>query len=205
MAATTLGYAILGLLAREPLSGYDLTSRMRAPVGFFWQARHSQVYPELARLEEGGLVTHRVVEQRDRPDKKVYSITDAGLDALKEWVTEPVAPRAVRDELVLKAYSMWLADSEKALALFREQERRHEDRLLEYEKTRAWIEKEWGKDITRTHSPLFASYAALQRGILYERGYVDWCRWVVEWLEKPATRKPRGAKNDSQPNKAEHR
>src|SRR3712207_7997506 len=47
-----------------------LSSRMRARVGFFWQARHSQIYPELARLEEGGLVTHHVVEQSDRPDKK---------------------------------------------------------------------------------------------------------------------------------------
>jgi len=50
---------------------------------FFWQARHSQIYPELARLEEKGLVTHQVVEQQDRPDKKVYSVTDSGLDALK--------------------------------------------------------------------------------------------------------------------------
>jgi DNA-binding PadR family transcriptional regulator len=53
-STTTLGYAILGLLAREALSDYDLSSRMRARVGLFWQARHSQIYPELARLEEGG-------------------------------------------------------------------------------------------------------------------------------------------------------
>src|SRR3712207_8234836 len=83
-----------------------LSSRMRARVGFFWQARHSQIYPELARLEEGGLVTHHVVEQSDRPDKKVYEITDAGFGVLREWVIEPPAPRAARDELVLKAYSL---------------------------------------------------------------------------------------------------
>jgi DNA-binding PadR family transcriptional regulator len=180
---TTLGYAILGLLSREELSGYDLAGRMRARVGHFWEARHSQIYPELARLEEEGLVAHRVVEQQDRPDKKVYEITEEGLDALKEWVTEPPAPRPARDELVLKAYSLWLAEPDKAITLFRDQERRHEEKLLEYEKIRAWMEKEWGKDVQRTDSPHFASYAALRCGILYERGYSEWCRWVVSRLE----------------------
>jgi DNA-binding PadR family transcriptional regulator len=178
----TLGYAILGLLAREELSGYDLAGRMRARAGHFWEARHSQIYPELARLEEGGLVTHRVVEQQDRPDKKVYEITPAGLDALKEWVTEPPTPRLARDELVLKAYSLWLAEPKGTIALFRDQELRHEERLLTYERVRAWMEKERGNDILRTDSPRFASYAALRCGILYERGYAEWCRWVAERL-----------------------
>ena len=174
---------MLGLLAREALSGYDLASRMRERVGFFWQARHSQIYPELARLEEKGLVSHRVVEQEGRPDKKVYEITPAGLAALKEWVTAPFEPRAVRDELVLKAYSLWLADRAKALLLFREQRRLHEQRLLDYEARAAWMEEQWGDDLARADSPHFASYAALQRGILNERGYVEWCDWVAAQLE----------------------
>jgi DNA-binding PadR family transcriptional regulator len=187
---TTLGYAILGLLSREELSGYDLMSRMKARVGFFWEARHSQIYPELARLEEQGLVTHRVVEQRDRPDKKVYEITPAGLEVLKEWVTEAPMPRAARDELVLKAYSLWLVEPEWAISLFRDQERRHQERLLDYERRSAWMEEEWADDILRTDSPRFASYAALRRGILYERGFVEWCRWVADRLEE--ARSPSG-------------
>jgi DNA-binding PadR family transcriptional regulator len=46
----TLGYVVLGLLAREPLSGYDLKKRMEQRVEFSWSARHSQVYPELSKL-----------------------------------------------------------------------------------------------------------------------------------------------------------
>jgi DNA-binding PadR family transcriptional regulator len=171
VSTTTLGHALLGLLARESLSGYDLTRLMRARVGFFWQARHSQIYPELARLEGNGLVTHVVVEQQDRPDKKVYEITAAGQSALKEWVTRPVEQRAARDELVLKAYSMWLADPERAVALFREERG-------------SWMEKEWAEDLHRLDSPRFASYAALQRGIVYERGYAEWCGWVADQLER---------------------
>ncbi len=190
-----LGYAILGLLSREELSGYDLAGRMRARVVHFWEARHSQIYPELARLEEGGLVTHRVVVQRERPDKKVYKITPAGLEALKTWVTEPPAPRAARDELVLKAYSLWLAEPEEALALFGDEGRRHEEKLLEYETIRAWMEREWRGDILRPDSPRFASYVALRRGILYEREYAEWCRWVAERLAEG--RRPRRPSNEA--------
>ena len=179
-----MGYALLGLLARESLSGYDLASRMKERVGFFWQARHSQIYPELARLEAEGMVVYWVVEQRDRPDKKVYKITDAGLEALKEWVTAPVEPRAARDEVVLKAYSVWLADPGKAVALFRDQQRLHEEQLLRYEQIEAWMQEEWGEDLGLPDSPHFASYAALQRGMGYERGYADWCGWVADRLEK---------------------
>lgn len=177
---TTLGYAILGLLSREALSGYDLTRRMREPVGFFWSARHSQIYPELARLEAGGMATHRVVEQEDRPDKKVYEITEAGREALREWVTAPFEPKGTRDEMVLKAYSIWLADQARAVALFREQERKHREQLRRYEEIESWMEAEWGEDLRRPDSPYFASYAALRRGVIYERGSVEWCRWVAE-------------------------
>ena len=128
---SVLGYALLGLLARESLTGYELTGRMRERIGFFWGAGHSQVYPELARLEEGGLVEHRLVEQSDRPDKKVYTVTGDGFEALKEWVTAPVAPRPARDELTLKAYSLWVAGP-GGVELFREEERRHAERLKEY-------------------------------------------------------------------------
>lgn len=176
---TTLGFAILGLLSREASSGYDLTRRMEERVGYFWGARHSQIYPELARLEAGGFVRHSVVEQRERPDKKVYEITAAGLDALREWVTQPPPWRPVKDELTLKAYSVWLADPGEAARMFREEALRHEEQLARYEGIRARMESEWAEDLARPDSPRFASYATLRRGLVYERGYAEWCRWLA--------------------------
>ena len=177
---TTLGFAILGLLAREPLSGYDVTQRMKERVGFFWSAGHSQIYPELARLEGGGFVTHNVVEQSGRPDKKVYGVTEAGLDALREWVTQPPPKRPTKDELTLKAYSVWLVGGEEAARLFREEGKRYEEQLARYEEIKTWMEGEWAEDLGRPDSPRFASYATLRRGILYERGNAEWCRWLAE-------------------------
>ena len=180
---TTLGYAILGLLSREELSGYDLTGRMKDRVGYFWSARHSQIYPELARLEEGGYVTHSVVEQRERPDKKVYKITAEGLEALRDWVVQPPEPKPSRDELVLKAYSVWLADPEEAARLFQGEQSRHEEQLAHYEDLEAWMQSEWGEELSRLDSPRFATYATLRRGIVYERGSAEWCRWVADSIE----------------------
>ena len=189
---SSLGYALLGLLAREPLSGYDIKQRMGRRVGNFWSASHGQIYPELARLEGEGMVAHSVVEQRERPDKKVYEITASGRDALKAWVTEPPPARAARDELVLKAYSLWLADPREGLRLFEEQGRAHEEQLLRYEETKSWMEREWGEDLDRADSPHFASYAALRRGILYERGYVEWCSWLADRLRDEAAQRTTG-------------
>ena len=179
----TLGYAVLGLLSREELSGYDLKRWMERPLGYFWSARHSQIYPELARLEEDGFVTHRVVEQSGRPDKKVYRITAEGREALKEWVIEPPASRPVRDELTLKAYSVWLADKEKAARLFREEGLRHEEQLAHYEDLRTWMEDEYEGEVRDPASSWFASYATLRRGIGYEKEYAEWCRWMADSVE----------------------
>jgi len=180
----TLGYAVLSLLSREDLSGYDLKRWMERPLGYFWSARHSQIYPELARLEEEGFVTHRVVEQRERPDKKVYGITAEGREEIRKWVIEPPSSRAARDELVLKAYSVWLADPDAAAALFEEQGRLHEEQLRHYEEIEAWMKDNWGENPERMDFERFASYAALRRGMGYERDYAEWCRWVAAKLEE---------------------
>jgi len=181
----TLSYGLLGLLARRPLSGYDLAQQMKKRVGLMWSALPSQIYPELARLEKQGLVTHQVVEQPDyRPDKKVYEITEAGRQALRQWVTQPTPPTAIRDEFVLKAYSIWLADPQEALRCFREQQQAHSKQLAEHEELLARLEREWGVALHQLDSPLFGSSIAIHYGIDYERTYVAWCQWVIEQLEQ---------------------
>ncbi len=181
---TTLGYALLGLLAERPLSGYDLAQQMKTPVGFFWHARHSQIYPELARLEADGMVTHAVVEQYDRPDKKLYTITEAGLATLKEWLVTPTAITPIRDELVLKAYNLGLADPQQAIALFRAEELRHREQLANYEVSMEWCMQTYSSEQFRFDSPGYGNYLTLRRGIGYEREYVEWCAWIVEQLEE---------------------
>ena len=84
-----LAYAILGLLAAEPLTGYQLAQRMRAPIGYMWTAAHSQIYPELAKLLADGQVRAAVIPGRGPRDTKRYTITTAGRRALRDWVDSP--------------------------------------------------------------------------------------------------------------------
>jgi PadR family transcriptional regulator AphA len=178
-----LGYALLTLLAREPLSGYDLARYMKRPVGFFWQAQHSQIYPELAHLEDQGYVLHEVITQEDRPQKKLYRLTEAGRTILKAWITQPPAPPPERNELLLKAYTIWLADRNQAIEMFRKQLAFHADRLALYGQIQATIEQQ-SVGRPAVNEPLFGDYATVRMGVAYEREYVDWCRWMVEQLEQ---------------------
>lgn len=187
---TTLGYALLTLLVGKPLSGYDLAQRMKKPISFFWHARHSQIYPELARLEELGHVTHEVIEQVERPHKKIYTITPSGYESLRDWVTGPTEITRDRSEIVLKAYVIWMADPHKALTLFQEHTQLHVERLAQYERDYATLLRMYPLPIP-FDSPQFGNYATLRKGIGYEREYIDWCRWMVEQLEAHLARQER--------------
>ena len=184
MAVSTLGYAVLGLLAQEPLSGLDLSRVLQKQVASFWHARHSQIYPELARLEAAGLVAHTVVRQSDRPDKKVYRVTDAGMEALRTWVTAPTELPATRDEFILKVASLWLAEPARAAALLREHAQRHDERLALYEGFERDLQEQSGDELANPRSPWFATYLTLQRGLSFEREYAAWCRSAAEQVER---------------------
>ncbi len=81
-------YVTLGLLAKHPGSGYDVAAFAQRSVAHFWPIPKSQVYSELARLEDLGFVTGTRVRQDRLPDKRVYEVTDAGLDALRIWLDD---------------------------------------------------------------------------------------------------------------------
>jgi DNA-binding PadR family transcriptional regulator len=177
---TTLAYALLGLLARGEKSGYDLAQGLKVPVGFFWHAKHSQIYPELAKLESLGLVKFKKVMQIDRPDKKVYSLTAVGKKILKVWLEAPLEVPKVRDEFLLKAYSIWLAEPEVARTMMRDHAEAHAAQLADYERKLEHVKREAGVHINNLSSPWFGLQAVLMRGIGYEREYVAWCEWVIQ-------------------------
>jgi PadR family transcriptional regulator AphA len=100
-----LEHAILGFLSREPMTGYDLKTRcfdMRA--GHLWTADQAQVYRSLERLSARGLVRGRLVPQRGKPDRRVYSITSRGRTELSEWLRRPETPTHVRDPFLLHLF-----------------------------------------------------------------------------------------------------
>lgn len=73
-----LKYAILGLIHKEEMSGYDITSQFKKEIGQFWSAKHSQIYPELKRLTEEELIEYRTSITGAKLEKKLYCITPKG-------------------------------------------------------------------------------------------------------------------------------
>jgi DNA-binding PadR family transcriptional regulator len=129
----SLRYALLGLLADEPASGYELTRKFeRVLQRYAWHARNSQIYPELRQLATDGLVS--VIDQGPRR-RQTYAITRAGREELRQWMRNPPDVFLVRNEFVLRLFLLAAlapgeartlldriaADSAAALADLREQ------------------------------------------------------------------------------------
>ncbi|GIL37179.1 PadR family transcriptional regulator [Phycicoccus sp. DTK01] len=178
-----LGHALLGLLARRPSTGYELARRMQRPVGFFWTAGHSQVYPELARLEDDGLVEHDEVPGRGPLPTKRYRPTAAGLDALRTWVVADLAPQPVRDLEVLRLWSLWAVEPEAAAGLVERVRAGHAERLAAYEADLASLAGD--PAALEPDSPAFASRLTLEGGRLTRRAALEWCDLMLAELRRP--------------------
>ena len=101
-----LAEAILVCLAEEPLTGYELAKSFDTSSGFFWRADHQQIYRELKRLRENDWVSDELVVQQGRPNKRRYSITAAGRAHLMEWSQQSQTPPPIKDDLLVKLYSL---------------------------------------------------------------------------------------------------
>ncbi|HEX8102045.1 MAG TPA: PadR family transcriptional regulator [Solirubrobacteraceae bacterium] len=121
----SLRHAVLGLLARRPSTGYELTQTFDRSLRTSWHARHSQIYPELAKLEAADLV--EVVGHGARRSK-TYGVTAAGRAALRRWLVEAEPDRSQRSESGLRLFLTPLLDPG--------------DRRAIYERDLAYVERE---------------------------------------------------------------
>lgn len=130
----SIEYAILGLLSRQPQTGYDLKKRFAEAETLYWSGNNNQIYRTLVKLHKAGLVTQEVHQQQDAPARKVYTITAVGQGALREWLqTDPELPQ-VRNHFMLQlawADQLDAAALESLLARYEEELRVKELMLRE--------------------------------------------------------------------------
>ncbi len=162
-------YVILGMLALGKRTGYEIKSLVDVSTRFFWAASYGQIYPELKRLEEAGLVRGEL-EEDDPRGRKGYELTPAGAEALRAWLTssEPLHIE-LRHEGFLKFFFADVLDPEEqheVVAQMRVQHETKRDRLLALEPgVRGATEKSGNR----------FPYLMLKAGIDYEQSMVDWC------------------------------
>ena len=100
----SLRFALLGLLAVEPASGYDLKRAIKRSTYFIWNATSPQIYNTLHKLREEGYITSESLAQTGKPDKQMHTITASGRAALKEFMSEPIRASVTRDEVLLRIF-----------------------------------------------------------------------------------------------------
>ena len=181
MARSKTQYAILGLLAMGPKSGYDIHKTVQSALSHFWRESYGSIYPTLKRLHKEGLVAKRRPKRGGHPERTTFEITERGRDALQLWFDRAIVPAPSKDELLLKLYFGGFATPP---SLRRQIESRRAAAEANLTRIRV-IERRRDR---RDRSPYGALTIALQRA-LYEAS-LTWCDEALAAIDE-AERKQR--------------
>lgn len=177
-------YVILGFLAHQPLSGYDIKKQMEMSISNFYDLSYGQIYPELAKLEKEGLVTGTVETSETRPDRKLYTITAEGRRILKEWLSAAVEEEKVRYDILLKLYfgsQISVEENIRNIQTFKE-------RSIEKIKLFRLFEQNLRAVMGESQDHMYYLQTVLF-GIQVYQAYVSWAEQAVIDLQDHAARK----------------
>lgn len=176
-----LKYAILGLLNRKPMTGYDIAKEFERGLGNFWSANHSQIYPELKKLADEGLVVFDTVVSGRKMQKKYYTLTAEGREQFTLWLKldEDIEPTP-KDVLKLRVYLSDAMSDNDLILLMKSQYVKRCQKLRQLERI---IESTYGdKDIRRLDKASRGDYFLMYGSILRERNYIDWLKKCITFL-----------------------
>jgi DNA-binding PadR family transcriptional regulator len=165
----SLRHALLGLLEDQPGSGYELTKRFELSLANVWSATHSQIYPELARMADAGLV---VAGEEGARGRKEYRITPEGSAELRRWLTSGRNDRSIRNEGLLRAFFLWTLPDDEIAAYFQRERELALARLREFDELDRLIP--WD----RSGSDLMGRIV-LEQGRRLAKGHAQWAAWAA--------------------------
>jgi DNA-binding PadR family transcriptional regulator len=171
-----LAHAILASILDSPTTGYDLAKRFGTD-GYLWRATHQQIYGELKRLEQAGMIepaTETTGPRRNRP----VAITDAGRKQLIEWVHQPTAPASIKEDMLVKCLTLSLVSRTELAQQIAERRTHHQRRLGHYQAAAA---RSFPHVSDLTDAEL-GRYLALTGGINYERQWIRWANTSIGLL-----------------------
>jgi DNA-binding PadR family transcriptional regulator len=164
-----LRIAALGLLAQEPGSGYDLLKHFEKSMANVWPATQSQLYGELNKLADTGLIEVSDIGPRGR---KEYRITEAGRAELRRWVANPEDDPPFRSPGLLRVFLLGEVPPEQA--------HEHMVAMAEYADAEVKRLEELRDSIDWTESVgLFYGRAALEYGLRMNSMEAEWAKWLV--------------------------
>ncbi|MEA2399650.1 MAG: hypothetical protein QOK00_53 [Thermoleophilaceae bacterium] len=176
MELSPTAYVILGMLAWGPKSGYDIKTTVDQSTRFFWAASYGQIYPELRRLSEAGLVEGEAEAGSGRR-RMVYRLTTAGHEALAAWLEEEPQTFEMRDEALLKLFFASAAPGTAAASLDAKRGY-HEAKVKQL------------RAIEATGKPQGYAAVVLRFGIESSEWMADWCGREAERLREAEAARP---------------
>jgi PadR family transcriptional regulator AphA len=170
----SLRHAALGLLAKEPASGYDLLKKFKSTMHPVWPATQSQLYGELNKLAAAGFTT---VSEAGARGRKEYAITDAGRAELHRWMTSPDDDPPQRSAVLLRVFLLGELTPSEARQYIESLRDWVEQELRSYEEIRD------SNDWSDNGSDFFAR-VALEHLLRAARRDAEWTRWVLDELDR---------------------
>jgi DNA-binding PadR family transcriptional regulator len=180
-----LRHAVLAVLLDGERSGYELAKDFSRGVANFWFALPQQVYLELSKLEKDKLVTSRQIIQESRPNKRLFTVTEAGHAELGRFAQDAARPFAVRDDLLVKVYAADSLDPSGLDALLGQLTERAEQaaaRIEVFERCLAAMRGESGEEDYLRTAERIGPYLTCLRGISVECDTRDWCLSTAQRL-----------------------
>lgn len=173
MKVGVLGNILLGLLTGGEQTGYELTREFDLSLANVWAASHSQIYPELAKLEAAGLIRKGEAGARG---SQPYSITPAGEAAVRTWLAETRPSVGARAEWMVRVFFLGLLPREAAVAYFADQQAEHAAKLERY--------RAYSANCSLDDSATRWSRIALEAGMRFESAMADWAAWAIAEIER---------------------
>ncbi|MEU9096637.1 PadR family transcriptional regulator [Streptomyces sp. NPDC048361] len=169
----SLRHAVLGLLSDRPASGYDLMKLFETSLAHVWSATQSQVYGELGKLADAGLVEVSAEGPRGR---KEYAITPAGRGELRHWLTEVEPVRTRRSDSLLRVFFLGELTPVEAQTYLLTEAERSARQLAGLQQAEASID--WDDDAISVHGRLALEYGK-RLSVMHE----EWARWAAQQLK----------------------
>lgn len=175
----TLKYAILGLLNRKPMTGYDIGKEFNFQLAEFWSAKHSQIYPELKKLVDEKLIVYDIEISGDVLEKKVYSITEKGKKDFLKWLKkdEPME-QTPKNVFRLRMYFSNNLDLNTRIYLLEQQLEQHLDRLTFLN---SQLEPYTG--VPPLDSDAFGDFLVLKGAIIREESNIKWLNLCIVYCK----------------------
>jgi DNA-binding PadR family transcriptional regulator len=167
----SLRHALIGLLAEQPASGWDLTRRFEEVLGTVWPAGHPQIYGELRKLRTDGLIE---VESEGPRGRTTYQPTPAGLDEVHRWLSSPDVDHTIRMESLLRSVFFWLMTPAELAGHLEREAAYYSALAAQYRELAAAKDRgDFGQ------SPQTQSLRiAVEAGIGISQALADWAEWA---------------------------